>query len=205
MAELPAGVPDSGERFALAGTVRRSSCAPRSPHRQQFRALVGRVGWTNRPHEALSVRCGGGLHRSGKTIGLSTCVPSTRQDHRVLIGTNDPFSDRSLQSNTGSFVVRPDRPPTLCHLLVVSGTVPFEEGKILPERLARYGADRTPAFMLITVCRSRRTTPQDYGLAEYILRCLYSLARVDRLTDEGSMIYRAEKGPLPPLSRSSQR
>ena len=32
-------------------------------------------------------------------------------------------------------------------------------------------------------------------LAQYILRCPFSLARVVRLSDEGSVIYRAEPGP----------
>ena len=41
---------------------------------------------------------------------------------------NHPFSDSGLQSSTGSFIVRPDSPPTLYRLLVVSEQFRWKSG-----------------------------------------------------------------------------
>ncbi len=63
--------------------------------------------------------------QSGKLISRSE--PPVRTVRFLLEASNDRISLRSLRSSTSLVVVGTDRPLCMYHLLVVDGTVPFEE------------------------------------------------------------------------------
>ena len=89
----------------------------------------------------------------------------------------------------------PKRAPTCCSHLANQGLRPARGGG--EDRPPDGGRDALLAHSGFSVDNSVYLSPGDTSglerLAQYILRCPFSLARVVRLRDEGSVIYRAEQ------------